>query len=146
VEETDPLRHPWVRPGRYESVAIVDTGMGMDERVRAQIFEPFFTTKEAGTGTGLGMAMVYGLMKQHRGVVHVYSEPGRGTRVELPCAAAAEGVEPSRTPSSPERTRGRGETILVIEDEPALRRGIERILTRAGYGVLLARDGAEGLE
>ncbi len=146
VEETDPLRHPWVRPGRYESVAIADTGIGMDERVRAQIFEPFFTTKEAGTGTGLGMAMVYGLMKQHRGVVHVYSEPGRGTRVELLFPTAAEGLEPYRPPSSPERTRGRGETILVIEDEPALRRGIERILTRAGYGVLLARDGAEGLE
>src|SRR5690606_14134035 len=82
--------HPWVRPGLYESISITDTGLGMDEHVRSQIFEPFFTTKDPGSGTGLGMAMVYGLMKQHRGLVHVYSARGEGTTVKLLFPASQE--------------------------------------------------------
>ncbi|MDZ7778794.1 MAG: response regulator [Gemmatimonadota bacterium] len=150
--ETHRARHPWVRPGRYERVSLTDTGGGMQEETRSRIFEPFFTTKGPETGTGLGMAMVYGLMKQHRGLVHVYSEPGEGTRVELFFPSAADVGHPADTKGAlnVQRSRpeagGRGETILVIEDEPALRRGMKRVLSSAGYGVLLAGDGRDGLE
>jgi two-component system, cell cycle sensor histidine kinase and response regulator CckA len=147
LDESHRERYPWVLPGRYERVSLTDTGVGMTEETLARIFEPFFTTKGPEAGTGLGMAMVYGLMKQHRGLVHVHSRPGRGTRVELffPSSSASgrTGSEPAPTRADAPRNQG---TILVIEDEPALRRGMERVLTSAGYQVLLAQDGREGIE
>jgi two-component system, cell cycle sensor histidine kinase and response regulator CckA len=147
LDESHRERYPWVLPGRYERVSLTDTGVGMTEETLARIFEPFFTTKGPESGTGLGMAMVYGLMKQHRGLVHVHSRPGRGTRVELffPSSSASgrTGSEPAPTRADAPRNQG---TILVIEDEPALRRGMERVLTSAGYQVLLAQDGREGIE
>lgn len=147
LDESHRDRYPWVLPGRYECVSLTDTGVGMTEETLARIFEPFYTTKGPEAGTGLGMAMVYGLMKQHRGLVHVHSRPGRGTRVELffPSSAASGWTVSGQAPARANASRDGG-TILVIEDEPALRRGMERVLNAAGYEVLLARDGREGVE
>jgi two-component system, cell cycle sensor histidine kinase and response regulator CckA len=152
LDESHRQRHPWVRPGIYERISIQDTGIGMPDDVVTRIFEPFFTTKGPEAGTGLGMAMVYGLMKQHRGLVHVESEPGRGTRVDLyfPDAHQEDRAEPvlmipERKPVGDVAARG-SETLLVVEDEPALRRAMARVLGAAGYVVLLAADGREGLE
>ncbi|MFQ5705015.1 MAG: ATP-binding protein [Gemmatimonadales bacterium] len=138
--------HPWVDPGEYVTVAVSDTGVGMDEATKERIFEPFFTTKRPGHGTGLGMAMIYGLAKQHRGFVHVYSEPGHGTRVKIHFPIAGAGDEPYAPTQTPNEVRGGVETILVVEDEPAIRRATRRVLESGGYTVLLAADGEEALE
>ncbi|WP_129127399.1 response regulator [Geomonas oryzae] len=136
--------HP--APGAYAVVSVSDTGVGMDETTRTRIFEPFFTTKEPGKGTGLGMSIVYGIIKQHNGFINVYSEPEVGTtfRVYLPMyrmGGAAE--ESAAVPDAP----GRGtETIMVVEDEPSLRRLLDSILTEHGYRVILAQDGADAIE
>lgn len=136
--------HP--APGSYAVVSVSDTGVGMDETTRTRIFEPFFTTKEPGKGTGLGMSIVYGIIKQHNGFINVYSEPEVGTtfRVYLPMyrmGGAAE--ESAAVPDAP----GRGtETIMVVEDEPSLRRLLDSILTEHGYRVILAQDGADAIE
>jgi CheY-like chemotaxis protein len=115
----------------------------MDARTRAKIFEPFFTTKPVGKGTGLGLAMVYGLVKQHGGYINVYSEPSRGTtfRIYLPAIDNA----PSGTLAAAETADARGgtETILVVEDEESIRRSARRILERFGYHVMLAANGEE---
>ncbi|MEX2466397.1 MAG: response regulator [Gemmatimonadota bacterium] len=144
LDESHRARYPWVSPGQYERVSLSDTGVGMTAETLDRIFEPFFTTKGPQSGTGLGMAMVYGLMKQHRGLVHVHSKPGGGTRVDLffPSSAASK-RDVHR--AEPQRGARRG-TILVIEDEDALRRGIQRVLSNAGYEVLLAQDGREGID
>jgi signal transduction histidine kinase len=149
LDETHRARYPWVMPGVYERVSISDTGVGMTDDVLQRVFEPFFTTKGPQAGTGLGMAMVYGLMKQHRALVHVQSKAGQGTTVDLffPSARKEHRTAPLRTtataaPPGPSGT----ETLLVIEDEPALRRAMQRILGNAGYRILLAADGREGLE
>ena len=140
----------WLKPVDYVVVRIADTGTGMDEETRVRVFEPFFTTKPAGKGTGLGMPMVYGLMKQHGGYVLVDSELGRGTTVRLLFPAAAAAAPPAGGAAAVEGSRaeaaGVGRTILVVEDEEALRRAARRILERAGYGVLVAEDGEEALE
>ncbi len=152
LDESHRSRYPWVRPGTYERISIQDTGTGMTGEVVGRIFEPFFTTKGPDEGTGLGMAMVYGLMKQHRGLVHVESELGRGTRVDLFFPSAHDDDREQPACAIPERkpagdaAAGGHETLLVIEDEPALRRAMERVLGTAGYVVLLAGDGREGLE
>ena len=126
-------------------VMVRDTGDGMDPAVLDHLFEPFFTTKPAGKGTGLGMSMVYGLMQQHGGTVHVTSTPGGGTTVRLrfPRASGAALPEAAHVQSP---LRGGSETILLVEDEEALRRAAGRILERFGYHVLRAADGVEALE
>jgi CheY-like chemotaxis protein len=125
-------------------LAVSDTGIGMDEHVRAHLFEPFFTTKEPGQGTGLGLATVYGIVQQSGGSVWVYSEPGHGTtfKVYLPRAAAgpAETVEGQVVSAAPPRGT---ETVLVVEDAPAVRALASRVLAGAGYAVLTAADSAE---
>jgi PAS domain S-box-containing protein len=138
---------PWLAPGDYVVITVADTGTGMDEETRRRIFEPFFTTKPAGKGTGLGMPMVYGLMKQQAGYVVVDSAPGRGTTVRLffPEAQVAAREVPPPAHSHRADREGGGRTILVVEDEEALRRAARRILERAGYRVLVAEDGAEAL-
>jgi two-component system, cell cycle sensor histidine kinase and response regulator CckA len=155
LDRSHKARYPWIVPGRYECVSLSDTGSGMSSDVLSRVFEPFFTTKGPDEGTGLGMAMVYGLMKQHRGLVHVYSQPGKGARVDLFFPNAAVGDRPmeprteavqGRTASEPKASGGAARTLLVVEDEPALRRAMERILRTAGYEVLTAADGAEGLQ
>jgi CheY-like chemotaxis protein len=126
-------------------LAVTDTGTGMDSVTKARIFEPFFTTKEEGKGTGLGLATVYGIVRQSGGHITVYSEPGQGTtfRVYFPANSATK--KPEREPVAvPHRTGG--ETVLVIEDEADLRSMIVRALTRRDYNVLEARTGEEALE
>jgi CheY-like chemotaxis protein/anti-sigma regulatory factor (Ser/Thr protein kinase) len=127
-------------------ISVQDTGEGMDDGVRARLFEPFFTTKPAGRGTGLGMAMVYGLMQQHGGTVRVESTLGMGTTVRLRFRRAAGQLGPDAKRVAPAKIRGGSETILLVEDEDALRRAATRILERFGYRVLAARDGVEALE
>ena len=147
VTEASREETPWLAIGEYVIVTVADTGTGMDEETRRRIFEPFFTTKPAGKGTGLGMPMVYGLMKQHGGYVVVDSAPGCGTTVRLFFPAAPAAVREAPAPARGRRAEaeGGGRTILVVEDEEALRRAARRILERAGYRILVAEDGAEAL-
>jgi CheY-like chemotaxis protein len=139
---SDPRFH--IRPGRHVVFGVTDTGCGMSPEVQQHMFEPFFTTKELGKGTGLGLAMVYGLVQQHQGAIHVYSEPGKGTSFKLYLPAVAHST-PGEPVSEPPRVAGGKETILVAEDDPMVRRLAVRILTAAGYQVLAASDGAEAL-
>jgi CheY-like chemotaxis protein len=139
-------QHAATNPGEYVMVAVRDSGVGMDRAVQARIFEPFFTTKEAGKGTGLGLAMVYGIVKQSGGYVWVYSEPGQGTtfKVYLP---RVEGESAIVTPEHAHAAAFEGTgTILLVEDEDAVRDVSSRLLSRAGYTVIEARDGKEALD
>jgi PAS domain S-box-containing protein len=146
LDEGYRATHPWVDAGEYICLTCTDTGTGMDEETRERVFEPFFTTKPPGEGTGLGMAMIYGLMKQHGGYVHVYSEAGEGTTVNAYFPAAAAKPDAGATPGpAAEEMRGR-ETILLVEDEGGIRRATKRALEEQGYAVLLAADGEEALE
>jgi CheY-like chemotaxis protein len=118
----------------------------MDAVTRARMFEPFFTTKPPGKGTGLGLATVHGLVKQHGGGIDVDSEPGRGTRFRIFFPLAEEAAVPALAhPGEPE-ARGGSETVLVVEDDDQLRRSAKRILEEAGYQVVTAADGLEALE
>jgi len=145
LDDSYLIRHPWAKPGPYVELSVTDHGCGMDAAVLSRVFEPFFTTKPEGTGTGLGLATVYGIIKQHDGIISVYSEPDKGStfRVFLPAVGAEadirECVEAQAAP-------GRGETILVAEDDEAIRSLVSRILRGAGYHVLVAKDGQEALE
>jgi two-component system cell cycle sensor histidine kinase/response regulator CckA len=137
--------HPSVKPGPYVMLAVTDTGTGMDAATRARIFEPFFTTKGPGKGTGLGLATVYGIVNQSGGSVRVYSELGRGTTFKVYLPRVDEAA--SSTHSTEARPLARGtETVLIVEDEEALRHLAARILESAGYKVLTARTGAAALQ
>ncbi len=145
--ELDPRyveRHSLVPPGAYVLLAVTDTGSGMDAETLRRAFEPFFTTKPKGTGTGLGLATVYGIVKQSGGYVWVYSEPGHGTtfKVYLPRTYAA----PSATPvPEPVVSLAGSETVLVVEDQPELRELARRVLAGHGYHVLVATQGVDAL-
>jgi PAS domain S-box-containing protein len=145
LDEGYAERYSEVRPGRYVLVAVSDTGHGMDESTKARIFEPFFTTKEVGKGTGLGLAMVYGFVKQSGGHVEVDSEPGHGTtfKVYLPRVKATAPLAKS-SPGLLKVPKG-AETVLLVEDEDAVRTLSRLILQSGGYTVLEARDGQEGV-
>jgi len=142
--EDRPL-HAWVQPGAYVSLAVSDTGAGMDPQTQAHVFEPFFTTKPAGVGTGLGMAMVYGLVKQHHGFVHLYSEVGQGTTVKIYLRLAHEQALPATPAGGEERLPGGSDAILLVEDDPHLRAVAQRLFEKVGYRVFAAADGQEGL-
>jgi PAS domain S-box-containing protein len=146
LDEDYAARHPEVRPGPHVMLAVSDTGVGMTPDVRERIFEPFFTTKEAGRGTGLGLSMVHGFVKQSGGHLWVYSEPGQGTtfRIYFPAVAGpAEALEPPRpAPAGP----GGYERVLVAEDEELAREMIADALRGAGYRVLVAASGIQALE
>jgi CheY-like chemotaxis protein/two-component sensor histidine kinase len=137
--------HGYGRPGTYALVTISDSGKGMDSETRLRIFEPFFTTKELGKGTGLGLAVVYGIVKQHEGYVNVYSEPGKGTtfRIYLPeiSASVREGDE---TPEEEPPMRGT-ETILLAEDDKPVRNLVKTVLEEYGYKVIAAVDGEDAV-
>jgi PAS domain S-box-containing protein len=138
-------QHNHTKPGKYVRLMVSDTGCGMDAETRERVFEPFFTTKEVGKGTGLGLAMVYGIVKQHEGSIEVYSEVGHGTvfKIYLPVDQQAAATETQEVLPA---LRGGNETILVAEDEPALRELAKDVLEGLGYTVLLAKDGAEAVE
>jgi signal transduction histidine kinase/DNA-binding NarL/FixJ family response regulator len=146
VDENVARNRPVVPLGSYVMLAVTDTGCGMDTPTRARIFEPFFTTKELGKGTGLGLATVYGVIKQSGGWIWVESEAGKGTRFEvyLPRAVAAE--EALTIPAKPAVVPGRGETVLIAEDEDAIRDLASRFLKTAGYTVVSANGGSAALE
>jgi PAS domain S-box-containing protein len=138
--------HVPTQPGPYVLLAISDTGVGMDGATKARLFEPFFTTKEPGRGTGLGLATVYGIVKQSGGYVWAYSEPGHGTTFKIYLPRVAETPEaPEATTGTPTPARG-SETVLVVEDQEEVRKLTRRVLQARGYTVLTARDGAEALE
>jgi len=134
-----------VPAGTYVLLAVTDTGVGMDDATRSRIFEPFFTTKAPGIGTGLGLATVYGIVKQSGGSISVYSEPGRGTafKVYLPRVEAP--AVPVAGTTSRDARRG-SETILVAEDNEMVRTLACEILKRHGYTVVEARHGADALD
>jgi two-component system cell cycle sensor histidine kinase/response regulator CckA len=146
LDEEYAAQHLGVRPGPYVRLAVSDTGSGMDPKILERVFEPFFTTKEKGKGTGLGLPMVYGIVKQSEGHISVYSEPGKGTsfKIYLPRDLSAKAAATTRTAAAPMLTQGT-ETILVVEDEEALIRVAMRSLGQAGYTVLTAGDGEEAL-
>jgi CheY-like chemotaxis protein len=133
------------RPGRYVSVGVYDTGLGIAEKNLSKIFDPFFTTKEAGRGTGLGLSTVAGIVRSHGGFVNVYSEVGRGAKfkVYLPALQSAEATSASSV--SRELPSGNGEVILVIDDEHAIREVAKEILNTFGYEALIANDGADAI-
>jgi CheY-like chemotaxis protein len=131
-------------PGAYISVAVSDTGHGMDEKTKACIFEPFFTTKESGKGTGLGLAMVYGTVKHSGGYVMVHTAPGQGTEFEI-LLPRVEG-RPTVRVKQPVATGGGTETLLLVEDQEELRRLLSTVLRRNGYTVLDATNGSAALE
>jgi PAS domain S-box-containing protein len=139
---------PGLRPGRYVMLAVADTGTGMSREVRERAFEPFFTTKGPGAGSGLGLSMVYGFVKQSGGHIDLYSEVGRDTVVKLylPLAEPAAGGEEERDRSPATAWPSRGETVLVVEDEPAVRRVTTARLKGLGYNVLEAADGPAAME
>ena len=141
-----PGMHPDARPGRYVVLRVTDTGLGMDESTMTRIFEPFFTTKEAGKGTGLGLAMAYGIVRQHEGWLDVQSKLGAGSTfsIHLPVSTKTTAAAP-RDPATRACLRGEGETILLVEDELPLLRLARRFLVNLGYEVLEARSGAEAL-
>jgi CheY-like chemotaxis protein len=131
--------HHGVAPGPHLRLTISDTGVGMDRETAGRIFEPFFTTKSAPKGTGLGLSTAYGIIKQSNGDIWVYSEPGEGTtfKIYLPIGTADDAVEHVARDPQLHASHG-GETILVVEDEPELRRVVVRLLTEAGYRVMEA--------
>ena len=137
--------YPWVKPGDFVMLSVTDTGCGMDGETLGHIFEPFFTTKEPGRGTGLGLATVYGILRQHGGMANVYSEPGRGTAFKVYFPATNQAVEEKPAAQAGANVCGT-ETILVAEDDDMVRKLALRVLRRSGYTVLEARDGAEALK
>jgi two-component system, cell cycle sensor histidine kinase and response regulator CckA len=139
-------RHPGIviEQGPYVALSVTDNGVGMEPATRARAFEPFFTTKSVGEGTGLGLSMAYGIIKQSGGYIWLYSEPDRGTTVKVYLPVVTRPLD--RVGEQEEMPRGQGETILVVEDDEAVRTLARRCLEEAGYRVLEAAAGREGLE
>jgi len=154
LDENDSRDHEGAPPGKYVMLAVSDNGSGMDTETRAHMFEPFYTTKAPGKGTGLGLATVYGVVKQSDGWIWVDSEPGRGTtfRIHLPRVEESDGrevpVERQATSTTvPSVVAPKGtETVLVVEDQDGIREIVKESLRRNGYKVLIAVDGNEALQ
>lgn len=146
LDETYTQRHEYARSGKYVAMSVSDTGIGMDAATMSRIFEPFFTTKEVGKGTGLGLATAYGIVKQHEGMIEVYSEPGKGTtfHVYLPVSIGA--MQGKNEEVHEEEVRGGKETILVAEDHVGNLEMVDEMLRKLGYRVILAKDGEEAIE
>ena len=139
------VEHYDVAPGSYVLLSVSDSGVGMDRETSEHIFEPFFTTKELGKGTGLGLATIYGIVRQAGGHIWLYSEPGHGSMFKL-CFPRVDAVvdDGERPPAPRDEFVGTG-TILIVEDEPAVRDMMAQLIARAGYQVIAAGDGAEAL-
>jgi two-component system, cell cycle sensor histidine kinase and response regulator CckA len=145
LEDAQAARDLYAKPGAYVQLTVTDTGCGLDEETKNRLFEPFFTTKERGKGSGLGLSMVYGIVKQSGGSILVTSEPGKGTtfKIYLPQELS---LEAPIAKHLPRMTSAQGnETILLVEDEEALRMLAKRILRESGYTVLTAANGVEAL-
>jgi PAS domain S-box-containing protein len=145
LDQTYCRSHAEVKPGRYVMLAVSDTGCGMDELTKTHIFEPFFTTKELGKGTGLGLAMVYGFIKQSGGHINVYSEPGLGSSFKMYLPEVEATSTPWASSSETEKMPQGDETILLAEDDSAVRSLTRRVLQSCGYTVLEAAHGVKGL-
>lgn len=145
IDEDYRIQHDSIVPGDYVTLAISDNGSGMEKVVLGRIFEPFFTTKEMGKGTGLGLSTVYGIVKQNNGFINVYSEPGHGTHFKIYLPKCARGLVEGRKAGLEEIPSGRGETILVVEDEVAILGLTKKILQRCGYNVLAAATPTEAI-
>lgn len=146
LDEHYSRHHPYMQPGKYVQIKVSDTGHGMDAETRERIFEPFFTTKESHKGTGLGLSMAYGIVKQHGGHINVYSEPGHGTTFKIFLPAVEDESETEAHISAKPTFQSGSETILVAEDEEALRNLAQDILESLGYQVLMAKNGEEAVE
>jgi CheY-like chemotaxis protein len=147
IDEAFAELNPDAIPGRYVCLSVSDTGKGIPSEVLPHIFEPFFTTKEPGKGTGLGLATVFGVVKQHRGWISVSAEPGKGAnfQVYLPRSKVSAATVEAANAVRPKPARGT-ETILLAEDSPSVRRTTRLFLERNGYGVLEASNGVEALK
>jgi two-component system cell cycle sensor histidine kinase/response regulator CckA len=145
VHLTDWYDHTWeLEPGPYVCLSVTDTGMGMEEETVCHLFKPFFTTKEPGQGSGLGLASAHRIMKHHRGAIQVKSKPGEGSTFSL-FFPASSALPLDITPEEKQLISGQG-TILVVEDEPTLRRVAGKLLEKLGYQVLEATCGERALE
>lgn len=145
LDERFLTAHEYGQIGNYAVISVSDTGMGMDKSTADRIFEPFFTTKEVGKGTGLGLAMAYGIIKQHNGFITVYSESGIGTtfKIYLPLSAYGKEATSVKRANAP---KGGTETILIAEDDPEVRKINSNILKEFGYKVIEAEDGVDAVE
>ena len=144
-DEYSSAKDDQIPPGKYVIVSVTDSGVGMDSATRARLFEPFFTTKEPGKGTGLGLATCYGIVRQAGGYIWVYSEPGHGTSFKLLLPRELENALIESEATHSESIRGT-ETLLVVEDDEAVRRLVVRLLSMLGYTVLEAIDAASALQ
>jgi signal transduction histidine kinase/ActR/RegA family two-component response regulator len=145
LDEKYTATHTGVKPGTYAVMTVTDTGEGMTREVQEKIFEPFFTTKKLGKGTGLGLATVYGIVKQHEGHIYVYSEPGRGTTFKIYFPVVSGAVDEMR-PARELKTMPRGtETIMVVDDDAAIRRLVRDALEPLGYDIIEAGSGEDAL-
>ena len=138
--------HGYGKPGSYAMITVSDTGIGMNEETRMRIFDPFFTTKQTGKGTGLGLAMVYGIIKQHEGFINVYSEPGNGTTFRIYLPLSREAAVDEYRPTVSEEPIGGTETILLAEDDVHVRKITIDVLEQMGYTVISANDGEEAVK
>ncbi len=147
LDESYTRAHEGLQPGDYTLISVADTGIGMPPDVLAKVFEPFFTTKPIGQGTGLGLSMIYGFAKQSGGHVRMHSHPGQGTQVSLylPRSLGSDAEEVAHTAVLPGRVQAEGETILVVEDDPAVRMIVLDELSELGYTLLEATDGPSAL-
>lgn len=144
-DEEDCRHHPDIQAGDYVMLAISDTGCGIDKETLLHIFEPFFTTKDIGEGTGLGLAMVYGAVKQNNGFINVYSEPGMGTTIRIYLPRHTGNAEPLRSMESADSILTGHETILLVEDEPTILSMASAMLQRLGYSVIAASTPGEAM-
>jgi two-component system, cell cycle sensor histidine kinase and response regulator CckA len=148
LDEADVARYGYVIPGPYVMIVVSDTGEGIPEGLHDRIFEPFFTTKEVGKGTGLGLSTVYGIVKQSGGYIWVDSEPGRGAsfRVYLPRVDEVARTDDTPAAAPPIATLGRGELLLLVEDDAGVRKLASRVLERSGYRVVTAESGDQAVD
>jgi PAS domain S-box-containing protein len=145
LDEAYAKMHGDVTDGDYVMIAVSDTGCGIPAAIRDRVFEPFFTTKELGRGTGLGLSMVYGFVKQTGGHIKIYSEQGHGTTIKIYLPRASGAAEPAREAPRVQAVPGRGETILIVEDDDLVRDYVITQLTNLGYTTLAAHNAAEAL-